>query len=420
MKKTVTVFFIALSFFITSITPIISFAWGDSNGGRPSYSLQDMSEGALDDIIIFNSIAIEESDYDWYKSSYNKDMPVGVITHEKNYVGARKDTGVNAGAYNTWQGNDIQVEDGGLYIVRLYVHNDNPNGFDAVAKNTKVYFNVPTKTAYQIKINGYIHADNADPTDYVDYINFNSDNCAFHLEYVYGSALIENNGKAGSSTLSDNIVEPSTGGVLIGYDALDGNVPGGYQYDNYITIRVKAVFDYNFTTEKKLNANRNEKLGEIIEGNIGDMIEIQALYRNDDDYMQPNVIIQESLPKGLQYVPGSTRLFNDSYPNGIDINHDDIVTDLGLNIGSYDGGSSASVCFIAKIVDDDLAEGVNILTSYGQVHIGTKNKQNFAKIAVYKNTKFQTTKKILSTLIFLCVIAVVILGWRVYQRKKIH
>ncbi len=263
---------ISLAIFINILHgSIISFAWGDSNGGRPSYSLQEVNEGKLGNNIVFNSITIAESDYAWYREHYGKEMPVGTITHEKNYVGAREDTGKNEGAYNVWQGNDIKVEDGKTYIVRLYVHNNNPNGLDAIARNTKVYFNIPTESAMQVKVNGYIHADNANPTDYIDYINFNSDH-AFHLEYVYGSALIESNGKVGGSTLNDNIVSPSTGGVLIGYDALDGNVPGCYQYSSYITIKVKAVYDNEFYVENKVrlaDLNSDPSWKNEVDANIG-------------------------------------------------------------------------------------------------------------------------------------------------------
>ena len=51
-----------------------------------------------------------------------------VIGDEKNFVGAREDTGVNAGASNVWDGNEISVTPGKTYLIRLYVHNNNPNG----------------------------------------------------------------------------------------------------------------------------------------------------------------------------------------------------------------------------------------------------------------------------------------------------
>lgn len=376
---------------VASIPSLVS-AWGDSNGGRPSYSLQEVNEGKLGNNIVFNSITIAESDYAWYREHYGKEMPVGTITHEKNYVGAREDTGKNEGAYNVWQGNDIKVEDGKTYIIRLYVHNNNPNGLDAIARNTKVYFNIPTESAMQVKVNGYIHADNANPTDYIDYINFNSDH-AFHLEYVYGSALIESNGKVGGSTLNDNIVSPSTGGVLIGYDALDGNVPGCYQYSSYITIKVKAVYDNEFYVENKVrlaDLNSDPSWKNEVDANIGDKVEFQVQYKNLSDVRQPGVTIRNVLPEGLRYVEGSTYLYNTLHPNGIQILEDNVISN-GIIIGNYAAGANAYVRITAEVVGDTLACGKTMLVDWAQGQAGPDadyNKQivlqDYARVNVVK------------------------------------
>lgn len=114
----------------------------------------------------------------------------------------------------------------------MYVHNNSLLGRDAVTTNTKVAFSIPSVSAKQVQVNGFISADNASPDEYWDYVNFNSDS-SFHLEYVYGSALLENNGVGanGGIKLDDTIVTEATkGGVLIGYDDLNGNIPGCYEY----------------------------------------------------------------------------------------------------------------------------------------------------------------------------------------------
>ena len=77
--------------------PAIVSAWGDSDGGRQTYSLQQVNEGALGNKITFNSISIKDTDYDWYKETTGNDLPAGTITEEVNYVGARVDDGKNNG-----------------------------------------------------------------------------------------------------------------------------------------------------------------------------------------------------------------------------------------------------------------------------------------------------------------------------------
>lgn len=206
--------------------------WGDNGGGRPSYTLAQVQGGILGNTIVFNSI----SD--------------GVIGNEKNFVGVREDDGIHMGADNLWHSNYITIEDKKTYIIRLYVHNNNPNGIRAIAKNVRAAINIPTLSAKQIQVTGFIESSNATPSKYWASVVFRSDGSFFHLEYCNGSARLENNdfgkrfGKVSGIVASDDIVtRASSGGILVAYDTLDGSIPGCHQYANYVTIRVKAVFD---------------------------------------------------------------------------------------------------------------------------------------------------------------------------------
>ena len=52
---------------------------------------------------------------------------------------------------------------------------------------------------------------------------------------------MENNGiGSGGIMLDDQIVNDWT---RIGYDELDGRIPGCYKYDSYITVKMKPVFE---------------------------------------------------------------------------------------------------------------------------------------------------------------------------------
>ena len=183
--------------------PAIVSAWGDNGGGRPSYTIDQINDGVLGDKIVFNSISNS------------------VIGDEKNFVGAREDTGINAGIDNVWDGNEINVEEGKTYLVRLYVHNNSPKGEEKIAKDVTTTFSVPGTTGKSVEVNGYISSSNATPSEYWDYVTFKSDR-NFYLDYVEGSALLENNGVGanGGVKLSDNII--SSNGVKIGYKSLNG------------------------------------------------------------------------------------------------------------------------------------------------------------------------------------------------------
>lgn len=359
---------------VVSVPSLVS-AWGDNGGGRRSYTYEEITKNAASwgDKIVFNSISNS------------------TIGDEKNFVGARENTG-DAGKNNVWNGNDITVKDGQEYLIRLYVHNNNPNG--AVSKNTRVAFNIPTTSATQVKVNGYIFSDNATPSRYWDYVNFNSDN-AFHLEYVYGSALIENNGvgKNGGRQLSDEIVTKaaSNNGIQIGYTSLNGEVPGCYQYASYITIRVKAVFDTEYTVQSKVRVAGTTGWQTQVDAKVGDKVEIQTQYRNTtESETQNGVTFKTNLPSNLKYVSGSTKIYNVKY-DGASLN--DGITTTGIIIGNYTPGSNAYVRFTAEVVDENLACGPNTLLDWVQVGVGDMNLQDYVAVNVNKTCASTDTPK---------------------------
>lgn len=340
--------------------PSLVSAWGDNFGynpetgknGRSSYTVDQINKGAIG-----KTCNKEAADYESCKNdpnypgkivfnSISDSDPIG--GSEKNFVGARecalRDDGRCEGdnKTNIWNNNDITVKDGQTYIIRMYVHNNNPNGEDAVAENTHVSFSIPSTVGKQVQVNGFIDSSNATPSEYWDYVNFNSE-IPFHLEYVYGSALLENNSIGlGGLTLSDDIVKSKSGGTMIGYDALDGRVPGCYQYDNFVTVQVKAIFDYEYTVDKKVRLADSEDRTwkESVDAKVGDKVEFRIEYKNTSDKQQDGVTIKDILPANLKYVEGTTVLKNSTHPNGATAAHNYLVTD-GTKIGSYGAGANA-------------------------------------------------------------------------------
>lgn len=209
--------------------------WSDNSDfeeGRPFYTIDEINNGYLGDQIVFNSISDS------------------VIGHEANFVGARENTGINDSTRNVWNANSIEVESDKTYFVRLYVHNNSPNALKSIALDTRIRFAIHDTVFvnetendegnYQAAVYGYITSSNATPSQYMDGVRFVSKR-PFHLVYIFGTALFENNEIGlGGCKLSDEII---TKGVLIGYDELNGEIPGCYQYASYTTIKVMPVFD---------------------------------------------------------------------------------------------------------------------------------------------------------------------------------
>ena len=342
--------------------PAIVDAWGDNGGGRASYTIDEINSGVLGDEIVFNSISDS------------------VIGDEKNFVGAREDTGINAGAENVWDGNEINVTPGKTYLVRLYVHNNNPKGEEAVAEDVTTTFGVPDTTGKSVEVNGFIESSNAAPSEYWDYVRFVSDS-NFHLEYVRGSALLENNGIGanGGIALSDDIIEK---GVKIGYDALDGKIPGCYQYASYVTIKVKAVADNPYIVEKQVRKVGATEWQESVDAEVGERVEYRIHYKNMSSDSTTNVMVRDVLPENMKYIEGTTVLYNASNPKGIA--RDDTITTTGVNIGGYAVKGDGYVMFTAEVVDDSLTCGANTLTNWGQVGVGDDLLEDSALVNVNK------------------------------------
>jgi uncharacterized repeat protein (TIGR01451 family) len=348
--------------------PVAVSAWGDSNGGRPSYTIDQINGGALGNTIVFNSI----------KNNPN-------IGDEKNFVGIREYTGTNSGINNTWY-DSMKIEDGKTYLIRMYVHNNSPKGLDAVAKNVFTTFNVPTTVGKSIEVNGFIDSSNANPTRYWDNAIFTSDT-DFYLSYVSGSALLENNGigRNGGVKLSDTIV--SNSGVKIGYNSLNGEIPGCFEYASYVTIKVKATTvktDVNtgYLVEKQVRKNGSTTWEKSVTANVGDIVNYQIHYRNLGNVSTTNVMVKDVLPKNMKYLTGTTMLYNATNPNGI--KRDDTITTTGVNIGGYAPNGDGYVRFSAQVVDTELACGANTLTNWGQVGVGSTTKQDSALVYVNK------------------------------------
>jgi len=396
-----------------AVCPTTAFAWGDDSGGRPSYSTQYISEHADDfgNTPFFNSISDAE------------------IGDEKDFVSAMEadDSGFAKNPHGKWQGGNVEVENGETYVIRLYVNNNNPNGFDAVAENVKVAFSIPSTSSKQVQVNGFIESSNASPSEYWDYVNFNS-NKNFHLEYVYGSALLYNGGTGQEGiTLGDEIAtKASEGGALIGYNALDGQIPGGDVYKSYITIQVKVVYDDDFTVKTMSRLVGEKEWSEVVDAEIGEQVEFQIEYNNTGTETQDNVMIRDILPGNLKYVTGTTKLYNMNYPNWATLTPDGDIVTRGVNIGSYLGsadgknGGNAFIRFTAEVVYNNLEEGINTIENFVWVGVNDTTIEDSVKIIIQNNKRFNIIFTIHIILIVICLAIIIILIHRTIKRNKIQ
>lgn len=317
------------------VVPAAALAWGPT---RDTFTSAHPS-----DHITFNSITDN--------STYGD---------ERNFVNVKDASITTDGG---WQ-DTVTVQPGKEYLVRVYVHNNAASSLNLKATNTRVSASVPTTVGKAVSISGFVTADNATPQQVWDDIHFNSTS-DFSLAYENGSAQIFNNGYATSGQpLPDNIV--TSAGDLIGYNGPDGVVPGCFQYANYVYFKVKPQFapTDQFQTTKQVRKLGDTNWSKSVNANPGDTLQYQITYKNAGAVLENNVIVTDTLPQGITYVPGTSVLTNKTNPTGKTVS-DNVMTKDGINIGNYNPSSVATLVFNAKVSTDasQLVCGPNTLVN---------------------------------------------------------
>lgn len=192
-----------------TLIPVATHAldeWGPQN--RPPFTWANPATYVTFNSITDNPVAGDERRF------YTANQ-VGVDTHSHN----------------------LAVSDGEEVTLRTYFHNNAAADLNLVAHNTRVKMTVPSGEATDQTSVSYISADNANPVSVWDSLHLTSDK-AFSLEYEAGSAKLFNNVFTAGTSISDSIVTDA--GAPVGYDKVDGNVPGCSEFSGWVTIRVKV------------------------------------------------------------------------------------------------------------------------------------------------------------------------------------
>lgn len=352
---------IAAAAVVTVASAVSVFAWGPS---RATYTMANPA-----DHITFNSIV-------------DNNQEVG---DERYFVSASPYTG-NA-SNNVWSDNTV-VEDGKEYVVRMYVHNNAASNLNLIAKDVRAYINLPTEASDSITVEGTIYSSNANPTKVWDQTNFTSKNGEnFNLTYVEGSAKYYNtkNGVLREFSLDTANYDLFTNkGVLLGYDSMNGEIPGCIEYSGYVTFHVKAQYEVtpDILITKEVQVDGAEGWSTAVLAEAGDKINYRIQFKNTSKITMEDVIIRDILPKGLTYVEGSTKVYNANNPNGVKVS-DNIVSDTGINIGDYGAGANAWIYF-SVTVDQSMNEKCEntILRNVIQANGGYGTKEDYADVAV--------------------------------------
>jgi uncharacterized repeat protein (TIGR01451 family) len=300
---------------------------------------------------------------------------------ERGFVRIRE---AGAGKY----GKEINIVPGKEYEVYILVHNNAKSrlndiileGGIGIARDVRLSAIVPkvVKKGERRPVSSVISAANTNPKEVWDEAYVTASVSTTDLRYVPGSAIIHSNGAVNGRVLPDSLF--SERGTFLGYDNLNGVIPGGLPYSSYIIYRLKADAP-NFSVSHTVSKDGKAFSGQMAVAS-GDVVFCRVVYTNTGTTDQMNVNVKAALPEYMTYVPGSARIVNNANPNGLNLAENvSTITGGGINIGGYGAGASATITFRAKIAaSKNIPRGTRQLASVAYAITGNGTKQDEARI----------------------------------------
>ncbi|NCU37826.1 DUF11 domain-containing protein [Candidatus Saccharibacteria bacterium] len=315
---------------------------------------------------------------------------------ERNFVQIRNFTD------NGTFGENTALVPGKEYEVYVFFHNnasttynDAAHNYSGVATGAFMRTTMPATVAAgaNAQITSYVGATNAKHLDatgknlgnqvWDEAYGKNGTSAEVALRYVPGSAKITSNGAVNGKTLPDSLY---TTGTPIGYNTLDGKLPGCTEFSGYVTYRFK-VDQPNFEIQKTVSKAEANQFGETVKVNAGDKVDFTLKYKNTGTTQQDGITIRDTLPAGLTYVNGSTYFANSTTGFAWKPVGNDDVTKNGLKFGSYAPGAAVYVKFSANVVADSLVCGTNTFKNIATAITQNGSKSDDATVTVDKECK---------------------------------
>lgn len=384
MKKTTKAGLAIAAVAAVATSAVVISAWGPDS--RKTYTMENPADKVTFNSITNNPVLIGKTD----TAACNGD----VACDERYFVSASEYTGDVS--KNSW-GDTTTVEDGKEYVVRMYVHNDAASNLNLVAENVKAYVNLPTEAKTSITVQGILTSSNADPGKVWDETTFVSGNGeAFNLAYVEGTAKYTN---CDESTRADdrsctkerefdldtNLF--TSNGSTLGYNQMDGKIPGCIGYSGWVTFHVKAQFaekpSYDIEKTVKIKGS-DADFAQEVNAKSGDELVYDLHFTNTGNVNVYNVVLRDTLPQGVTFVRDTAYLITPENPEGILLDNGVLFSQTGVNIGSYAPKSEAHIVFNVK-VDDGLSEKCGNTMLQNVIEVIAKN-ENGADLDVKKDT----------------------------------
>lgn len=83
----------------------------------------------------------------------------------------------------------------------------------------------------------------------------------------------------------------------------------------------------------------------------GEILDFKIHFKNTGTTVLKEVAVYDLLGEELEFVPGTTIIYNDTNPGGV--LESDALFKNGFNIGDYKGGIDAIITYKVKLLDDE-------------------------------------------------------------------
>ena len=165
------------------------------------------------------------------------------------------------------------------------------------------------------------------------------------IRFLPASGFLNTLGLPEGEMLSDKALFKKDGhnGHLIGYRKIIGNTAFGLEHSGCVTYKFTALLP---NVQLQQHIIENNKL--ITEKNLckGEKATLQISFKNTGKTITKNVGFRVELSNGLSLVPGTTKLYNQSHPNGTPLK--DCLHKNGALTGTYYPDSHAYILYTVE------------------------------------------------------------------------
>ncbi len=286
--------------------------------------------------------------------TFNSITDNNVLGDERNFVRVAE-----AGANGEFL-DEVKIEPGKEYEIYIGYHNNAKSklnfedGAPGMAMDTRIssQFSSVVNSSQKGTVSAIISSSNANPKEVWDEAYFTTDSAAdIVLRYVDNSATIYNGGKLNGTKLSEALF--SQNGLYIGYNKLNGYIPGCAEYSGHIIYRVRAE-QVGASVSKSASLD-GVNFSKTVEPKPGDVVTYKVEFANTGTTDLTNVTFHDKLPKGVTLLEGTTVLTNISNPSGVTMA--DTIDKNGFKTGLYGPKATATIIYKVKVNEDIVDDG---------------------------------------------------------------